>query len=279
MSLIMRHSLCVMSSLLQARALATKVAEQSEDLFFKKLLTGREIANPALATSRQEQQLFSMAQNMQNQQYLVGDPATREAIIVDGNYDPQGIEKIADDAGYTIVAYVATHFHYDHIGDKSKGIDGMRHWVEDRKVPAWIHTIELDQAAAQIGVDVATLTPYAEGDVVAVGAVSMRVIHTPGHSPGSSVLVVKGASGAERNAITGDTIFAGSCGRLDLPGSSKSDMFDSLLKLRAELGDETMDLWPGHAYGAEQTTVADEKRGGFLQPELTRERWHAMMGS
>ena len=52
MSLIMRHSLCVMSSLLQARALATKVAEQSEDLFFKKLLTGREIANPALATSR-----------------------------------------------------------------------------------------------------------------------------------------------------------------------------------------------------------------------------------
>ena len=51
------------------------------------------------------------------------------------------------------------------------------------------------------------------------------------------------------------------------------------MKLRAELADETMDLWPGHAYGAERTTVAEEKRGGFLQPGLTRERWHAMMGS
>ena len=54
---------------------------------------------------------------------------------------------------------------------------------------------------------------------------------------------------------------------------------NSLVKLRAELADETMDLWPGHAYGAERTTVAEEKRGGFLQPGLTRERWHAMMGS
>ena len=278
MALAMRRSLCVVSSLLQARALATKVAEQGDDLFFQKLLTGREIANPALASSREEQQLFAMAQNMQNQQYLVG-PATKEAIIVDGNYDSAGIEQIAADAGYAIVGYVATHFHYDHIGSVDKGIDGMRHWVEDRRVPAWIHAIELDQAAQQIGVDVAGLTPYEEGDVIAVGSVAMRVIHTPGHSPGSSVLVVKGASGAEKNAITGDTIFAGSCGRLDLPGSSKADMFDSLVKLRAELADETMDLWPGHAYGAERTTVAEEKRGGFLQPGLTRERWHAMMGS
>ena len=68
--------------------------------------------------------------------------------------------------------------------------------------------IELDQAAAQIGVDVATLTPYAEGDIVAVGAVSMRVIHTPGHSPGSSVLVVKGASGAERVASACNRVLA-----------------------------------------------------------------------
>ena len=72
MALAMRRSLCVVSSLLQARALATKVAEQGDDLFFQKLLTGREIANPALASSREEQQLFAMAQNMQNQQYLVG---------------------------------------------------------------------------------------------------------------------------------------------------------------------------------------------------------------
>ena len=271
--------LCVLAtSLARAARLSSGAATvETDGVFIAKLLAGREIADPASATSRRERELFTMAQNMQNQQFLVGDAATGEAVVVDGNYDPAGIERVADAAGYRIVGYVATHFHWDHIGSAARGVEGMAHWVR-RGVPAHIHAVERDAAAAQIGVDAADIEPYADGDAIAVGRVALRVVHTPGHSPGSAVLVVAGASGAAAAALAGDTVFAGSCGRLDLEGSSVAAMYDSLAKLRRVLDDDALPLFPGHAYGAEATTVGAERAGGLLG-EMTRARWHAMMGA
>lgn len=277
---MLRRSVLLASVLrpLGARSAATSVALEDDGIFFAKLLTGREIANPATAASMGQRQLFTMAQNMMNQQYIVGDRATKEAIVVDGNYDPEGVDRIAAEAGYDIVEYVATHFHYDHIGSVDRGIPGMKHWV-DRGLPARIHALELDAAATQVGVPAASLSPYGDGETLAVGRVTLDVIHTPGHSPGSAVLVVRGASGEARLAITGDTVFAGSCGRLDLEGSSIDAMYESLNLLRTRFTDETMPLYPGHAYGAEATTVAEERRSGLLRDGISRGRWRAMMGA
>jgi len=98
-------------------------------------------------------------------------------------------------------------------------------------------------------------------------------MHTPGHSPGSVVLVVR-AGGSDRLLLTADTLFPGSCGRLDLPGSSVDDMFDSMRKL-ADL-DDALPVFPGHAYSGEETTIGREKRSGLLRP-MTRASWERMM--
>jgi glyoxylase-like metal-dependent hydrolase (beta-lactamase superfamily II) len=93
-----------------------------------------------------------------------------------------------------------------------------------------------------------------DGDTIAVGGVHIRVIHTPGHSPGSVVLLVDG------HLFTGDTLFVEAVGRSDLPGGSGEVMFESIEKKICTLPDETAVL-PGHNYGSMPTsTIAHEKK-------------------
>lgn len=91
------------------------------------------------------------------------------------------------------------------------------------------------------------------------------MLHTPGHSGGSVCVCVRPKGGGEPVCLmSGDTIFPGSCGRLDLPDSDVDAMFGSLEKLRA-LPDE-LQVYPGHAYGGPSTTIGREKKGGLLRP-------------
>ena len=143
-----------------------------------------------------------------------------------------------------ISAAVATHFHFDHIGHSGKAagppgfaLPGMDFFVRDRSLPGFIHQSERGFAEMQIGVPSASLSPLHDGDTLEVGSVVLRVIHTPGHSPGSMTLVVS-IDGVDRLALTGDTLFPGSCGRLDLPFSSIAAMHSSLVKLRTCAGTE-----------------------------------------
>ena len=76
--------------------------------------------------------------------------------------------------------------------------------------------------------------------------------------------------------LTGDTIFPGSCGRLDLPGASVDAMHASLATLRGKLSD-ALPLFPGHAYSGEESTIGIEKTQGLLRPGITRESWRRMM--
>jgi hydroxyacylglutathione hydrolase len=93
-----------------------------------------------------------------------------------------------------------------------------------------------------------------EGDFIEVGQIRLRVIHTPGHSPGSMVLLLNGY------AFTGDTLFVEAVGRTDLPGGSGEVMFDSIRKKLCTLPDETVVL-PGHNYGSMPTsTIGHEKQ-------------------
>ena len=113
-----------------------------------------------------------------------------------------------------------------------------------------------------------------EGDVVRVGGVQLRVLHTPGHSPGSITLVASDADQVARLALTGDTVFPGSCGRLDLPGSDARVMCDSLRRLAAL--PESLVIFPGHGYNGASSTIGAEKRTGLLRP-MTREQWDRSM--
>ena len=87
---------------------------------------------------------------------------------------------------------------------------------------------------------------------------SIRFIHTPGHTPGSNCILLN-----EISLFSGDTLFIGTCGRLDLPGSNKEMMWESLLKLR-KLPDYTA-VYPGHSYNGTMSTVEQEKKTGVLK--------------
>jgi glyoxylase-like metal-dependent hydrolase (beta-lactamase superfamily II) len=102
-------------------------------------------------------------------------------------------------------------------------------------------------------------------DTLAVGRLALTFLHTPGHTPGSQCFLVDG------RLISGDTLFIGSCGRTDLPGSDPAEMYYSLTQRLAALPDETI-LFPGHNYGGASSTIGDEKRGNpFMRFRTLRE--------
>lgn len=249
--------------------------------FFHQMLAGESVAIPARAQTTVQRKLFEMARSMQNYMYLVGDAQTMECVAVDACYDPEGVAATAADLGCNLTAFVATHFHWDHIGHEGKifggpgmRIPGMRHGVAELGLPGYIHETELAVAAQQIGVAADALSPLSDGEVLHVGAVELRVLHTPGHSPGGMTLVAS-AGGQPKLALSGDTVFPGSCGRLDLPGSSVDAMYTSLQTKLAALDDE-LPLFPGHAYSGASSTVGKEKRSGLLR-SMSLDRWRRMM--
>ena len=252
-----------------------------ERLFFHQLLAGRDFAVPARAQSAQQKNVFSLAKQMQNFAYIVGDAETREAVVIDPAYDPQGVMATAESLGYNVTACIGTHFHYDHIGHAGTVpfgpgmvLPGVRELVRDYSLPAYIHATERATAAAQVALPVDSLTGLVHGEVVHVGQVALRVLHTPGHSPGSMVMVAS-VDGENRLAVTGDTVFPGSCGRLDLPGSSVDAMYTSLQQTLGELNN-TLAIFPGHAYSGASSTIGAERTKGLLRP-MSIERWRRMM--
>jgi len=131
------------------------------------------------------------------------------------------------------------------------------------------------RVAEQCSLEPAEVRPLEHGAVLPLGpsAGEIEVLHTPGHSGGSVCLCVRRPGGAVASVLVGDTIFPGSCGRLDLPDSDVDAMFDSLQRLRA-LGDDVV-IYPGHGYSGDRTTVGKEKVSGLLRP-FSREQWRAM---
>ena len=193
---------------------------------------------------------------MQNYVYLVGDPTTREAAVVDAAWDIDEIVRTAEADGYRITHDLVTHFHPDHLGGSfgSMNVIGAAELLARVPARVVIHKAELPFVHRLTGLSESDVTSVEGGDQVRIGNLTVTLLHTPGHTPGSQCFLVGNA------VVSGDTLFIGSCGRVDLPGSSPEDMYRSLHDVLGALPDETK-LFPGHNYAPARTsTIGDEKR-------------------
>jgi glyoxylase-like metal-dependent hydrolase (beta-lactamase superfamily II) len=198
---------------------------------------------------------------MQNFVYLIGDPGTRECVVVDPAWQIDTIVDTAAGDGMTITGALVTHTHQDHVGGslESWGMQGRIPGVEDLlervRARVYVHKAEREFLRG-FGSD---LVQVDGNDTLRVGRLAVTFLHTPGHTPGSQCFLVDG------RLVSGDTLFIGSCGRTDLPGSDPEQMYYSLTQRLAALPDATV-LLPGHNYGGSHSTMGAERRGNpFLR--------------
>jgi hydroxyacylglutathione hydrolase len=140
--------------------------------------------------------------------YVVGDPETRRAIVIDPGGDASELTSALAEQNLTVTAIVATHAHFDHIlaAEELRAATGAPFLLHDADRPLldWVQESARLFLGREIGPPPEVDTSAAEGDRIRVGAVELEVVHTPGHSPGSVSLV------APEAVFTGDTLFASS---------------------------------------------------------------------
>jgi hydroxyacylglutathione hydrolase len=192
---------------------------------------------------------------------IVGDEASHEAMVIDPGDDIDRIVELLKKHALTVKQIVITHAHIDHVGGamKLKKLTGAPILLNQND-QALLKM--LDVQAAWIGMrapeNVKIDQSVTSGDRVQAGALDAQVIHTPGHTEGSICLYFE----AEKKLIAGDTLFAGSIGRTDLPGGSYEKIMNSLHEQVLALPDDTIVI-PGHG---ESTTIGQEREvNPFLQ--------------
>ncbi len=197
---------------------------------------------------------------LQENCYIVADETTNEAIVVDPGDEPDRILDIVKKLGLSVRMIICTHGHFDHIGavvdiKNETGAQVLIHHGD-------MFLYGAAQAAGELwGFDIEPQPEpdvfLKEGDVLNVGSLTMTVMHTPGHSPGSICLYGNGV------LVSGDTLFAGSVGRTDLPGGDMNKLKRSFRRLMS-LPEETT-VFAGHG---ESSTIGFEKRGNMFAEEL-----------
>jgi glyoxylase-like metal-dependent hydrolase (beta-lactamase superfamily II) len=190
---------------------------------------------------------------------ILGDPGTREAIVVDPGDDISEIHSILAQHKLRVTAIAVTHAHIDHIGgaQKLKAATGAPVYLNRADIPLYE---QLDVQAAWLGIRVPERTEIdanaREGDSLKVGGAAVTVLETPGHTPGSISLWIP----SEKKLLAGDTLFKDSIGRTDLPGGDGRRILRSIADKLLELPDETLVI-PGHG---ENTTIGRERRHNYF---------------
>jgi len=193
--------------------------------------------------------------NMQNFTYVLEDDDTNEGIVLDPSWDLDQVQQVITRNDLKIKFIVNTHHHFDHtLGNealaKSTGAKIVQH------------------EASELQNDIAVK----DGDVINFGNSELRVLHTPGHSKDSICLVGDG------KIFSGDTLFVGNCGRIDLPGGSAKELYHSLLDVLYSL-DDSLTLYSGHNYGPSVTsTIGKEKTTNLVMQKRTEKEFLDMMG-
>ena len=177
--------------------------------------------------------------------YLLGDEAAKVCAIIDPGGDAQAILSLIRQEGLQLSAILLTHGHYDH----TTAVPELHRALPDAKI--YIHQADANGAGSKLfplAGQVDGLLFYDEGDTLTLGSLTIQVLHTPGHSPGSVTLKVGDV------LFCGDTLFAGSMGRTDLRGGSYEQIMASLKRLGELEGD--FHVCPGH----DRTSTLDRER-------------------
>ncbi len=193
--------------------------------------------------------------NMANFTYILEDEETNDAILLDPSWNLNEILNVISRNDLKIKYIVNTHYHFDHtLGNKtmakSTGAKIMQY--ESSTID---HDIEL-----------------VDGEKIKFGNSELTVFHTPGHSKDSICLVGDG------KIFSGDTLFVGNCGRVDLPGGSAKELYHSLFDILYNM-DENLVLYSGHNYGSSPTsTLSKEKKSNFVLQKRTEQEFVELMG-
>lgn len=174
--------------------------------------------------------------------YIIHEAASSVCCVIDPGYDGDVILDKAASLGLNIEAILLTHGHFDHVG-------AVKEIAAETGCKTFLCGEDLSMPPSMTAGPLFYTHTYGDGDRLSLAGLDIAVLHTPGHTPGSVCLLVDNA------IFSGDTLFAGSCGRTDLPGGSWATILKSLRRLRELEGDYL--VYPGHG---EATTLAEEKK-------------------
>ena len=187
--------------------------------------------------------------------YILEDDQTNLAAVIDPGDEPELIQEALEKEGVEVRYLLLTHGHYDH----TTAVPALHRVYPQADI--YIHQADANGAGSSLfplAGEVDDLKLYDEGDVIRLGDHEIQVLHTPGHSPGSVTLKV------EDVLFTGDTLFAGSCGRTDLRGGSYEQIMQSLKRLGELKGD--FHVCPGHE--ATSTLERERRSNPFLMEAM-----------
>ena len=184
-------------------------------------------------------------QHGDNFSYIVADEKTLEAAVVDSSYNANEITRILEAEQFKLKYLINTHGHSDH----TVGNEELLSLFGGKIVAHKLSRTNRDMVVE-------------DGDVLAIGSIRIRIIHTPGHTPDGICLLVD-----EKKLLTGDTLFVGECGRTDMPGGNAKELFASFFNKLLKLDDD-VEVYPGHDYGLKPTsTIGEERKSNcVLQP-------------
>ena len=197
------------------------------------------------------------AGQMANFVYIIADEETELAAVIDPSWELDKVFSTLKRNGWTAKYIINTHSHFDHVlgNDQVAGVTGAK---------------IIQHQDSKLDKDIAVK----DGQTIELGNTRLLVIHTPGHSEDSICLVVEG-----KLVFTGDTLFVGTCGRIDLPGSDPAKMYHSLIDIVSKL-DENLIVYPGHDYGSSETsTIGREKSTNQVLQPRTRAEFLEFMGA
>ncbi|HBN26481.1 MAG TPA: MBL fold metallo-hydrolase [Desulfobacteraceae bacterium] len=189
--------------------------------------------------------------------YMIGDEKTNKCALIDPAFETSRILDEVKTAGFRVTHLINTHSHSDHTAGNAAIIKATGAKLLIHKMDAKSLGKLMNSAFSRVMGGKGSPKPdilLEDNDEIKIGEISLKIIHTPGHTKGGICIYVPG------NIFTGDTLFVEACGRTDLPGGSMKQLLKSIHEKLYTLPEDTI-VWPGHDYGPmPHSTIAYEKK-------------------